>query len=190
LLAAVAGGLGLAALTSCQPAAQSTQSPISPWDSPTPIDGYSNGYLPEALLYDYDANCQLYRPAAGSFQAMVAAAHQDGVELKPAQGYRDYADQIYWRNYWCDAGICGNAAVPGYSNHGWGKAVDFTDQNGSLTWSSVGYDWLTTHAGDFGWNHPGDLDEAWHWEWVGDGGTMHGYAIRPDLMSWAPLPQS
>jgi LAS superfamily LD-carboxypeptidase LdcB len=186
LFTAVAGGLGMVAVANCSPTPVATTSPISPWNRPTTIIGYENGDLPTSVLYQYDSNCELYRPTAGSFVAMVAAAAQDGVQLQPAQGYRDYAGQIDARQYWCNLGLCGNAATPGYSNHGWGKAVDLRDQNGSLGWSSIGYQWLTEHAGEYGWNHPGGVNEAWHWEWVGDGGTMHGYAVLPNLFTWAP----
>ncbi len=121
----------------------------------------------------------MYKPATGSYVAMAAAARADGVYLKAAECYRDYAGQVYWRKWWCAHRICANAATPGYSNHGWGKAVDLRDQDGSLTWTSNGYKWLVAHAGEYGWNHPGGVNEAWHWEWVGDGGTMHGYASGP-----------
>ncbi len=173
-------------LTGCQTGASSSSSPINGANRPTAILGYSNGYLPSSQLYSYSSICQLYKPAAGSFAAMVAAAKADGVDLTPVQCYRDYANQVYWRSYWCAVGICANAATPGYSNHGWGKAADFADQDGSLNWNSIGYRWLVAHAGAWGWNHPDGVNEAWHWEWVGDGGTMHGQAVRPDLMSWNP----
>ncbi len=174
-----------AVITGCE-TGSSGISPINGLNRPTTILDYSNGFLPASQLYTYSPNCQLYKPAAGSFAGMIAAAKADGVDLTPVQCYRDYANQVYWRDYWCNVGICDNAATPGYSNHGWGKAADFADQNGSLTWNSLGYQWLVAHAGEWGWNHPAGVNEAWHWEWVGDGGTMHGYPIRPDLMSWNP----
>jgi hypothetical protein len=70
------------------------------------------------------------------------------------------------------------AAVPGTSNHGWGKAIDFRDQSGELTFDSAGYAWLKKWASFYGWIHPkgmeqdGPVPEAWHWEWIGDGGKM------------------
>ena len=182
LLAFLAGAL---AITSCQTGYSSARSPINAANRPTTIAGYANGQLPSSQLYVYNGNCTLYRPTVGSFSAMIAAAHQDGVNLQAAECYRDYAGQVYWRTWWCQHGICANAATPGYSNHGWGKAVDLRDQYGSLTWGSPGYKWMVAHAGAYGWNHPGGVNEAWHWEWVGDGGTMHGYGIRVDLMKWA-----
>jgi hypothetical protein len=173
------------AVTGCTVSSASTINPINPANRPTTISGYTNGELPSSQLYVLNSSCTLYRPTVGSFEGMIAAAHADGVDLQPVQCYRDYAGQVYERNYWCKLKLCANAAVPGTSNHGWGKAVDFRDQNGSLTWNSVGYKWLVAHAGAWGWNHPGGVNEAWHWEWVGDGGTMHGYGIRVDLMTWA-----
>ena len=174
-----------AVITGCE-TGSSGVSPINGLNRPTEILGYSNGYLPASQLYTDSSTCLLYKPAAGSFAGMIAAAKADGVDLTPVQCYRDYANQVYWRDYWCNVGVCANAATPGYSNHGWGKAADFADQNGSLTWNSIGYQWLVAHAGQWGWNHPDGVNEAWHWEWVGDGGTMHGYPIRHDLMSWNP----
>ena len=172
-------------VTGCSPAFTSNVNPINPANRPTTIGGYSNGYLPASQLYYYNSNCSLFRPAAGSFAAMIAAAKADGVYLAPAECYRDFAGQVYERKFWCKLKLCSNAATPGYSNHGWGKAVDLQDSKGTVAWGSPGYRWLVKNAGSFGWNHPGAVNEAWHWEWVGDGGTMHGYGIRVDLMSWA-----
>ncbi len=182
LLTLLTGGL---VITGCSPTVGADRSPINPANRPTTIAGYSNGFLPASQLYALNSNCSLYRPAVGSFQAMVAAAKADGVYLGTAECYRDYAGQVYERKYWCARKLCANAATPGYSNHGWGKAADLVDARGSLTWTSAGYRWLVAHAGEYGWNHPGGVNEAWHWEWVGDGGTMHGYGVRVDLMAWA-----
>jgi D-alanyl-D-alanine carboxypeptidase len=166
------------ALSACQTTNYSSStSPINPANRPTTVGGYTNGQLPASQLYVVSGTCTMYRAAVGSYQAMVNAAKADGVALAPAECYRNFAGQVYWRNYWCAKKICANAATPGYSNHGWGKAVDFRDQKGSLNWTSAGYKWLVAHAGE--------VNEAWHWEWVGDGGTLHGYGVRTDLMYWA-----
>ena len=42
----------------------------------------------------------------------------------PDSYYRPIRRQVYWRQWWCAQGKCQNAAVPGFSNHGDGKAVD------------------------------------------------------------------
>jgi hypothetical protein len=38
--------------------------------------------------------------------------------------YRTYNQQVYLRQQWCARGRCQNAAIPGTSNHGIGRAVD------------------------------------------------------------------
>ena len=54
--------------------------------------------------------------------------------------------------------------------HGWGRAVDFEDAGGELTFDSVGYHWLKANAGRFGFVHPAwaepgqSSSEPWHWE--------------------------
>ncbi len=164
--------------------ASTAPNPVNPANRPTTVPNARNGYLPASVLYRQGPVCDVYRQAAGSLVAMLAAARADGVNLQPEECYRNYAGQVYWRNYWCARKACGNAAVPGTSNHGWGKAVDLKDQNGELTYSSPGYRWMVAHAGSWGWFQRANLGEAWHWEWVGDGGTMHGYTVRPDLFSW------
>ncbi len=78
--------------------------------------------------------------------------------------------QEWWRNFYCFFGDCGFAAVPGTSVHGWGRAVDFEDGGGKLTFSSAGYQWLKANAARFGFVHPawaepgGSSPEPWHWE--------------------------
>jgi hypothetical protein len=142
------------------------------------IFGASNGQLPGAWLVPVRTGCSVYWEAAVSLQEMLAAAKRDGVTLTPVSCYRDYAGQVAARNDWCNRGACHMAAVPGSSNHGWGKAVDFRDQTGSMTYDGPGYKWLIANGGAYGWLHPkvmkqgGPVPEPWHWEWVGDGGRM------------------
>lgn len=153
--------------------------PIDPANRPRPVAGHTNGSLPANLLVEVTPQCQVYAPVAPYLRAMLDAAHRDGVRLQPVECYRPYELQFFWRWYWCTKGACQMAAVPGTSIHGWGKAADFRDQNGSLTFSSPGFGWLQANAWRYGWNHPGwaaqgqPAAEAWHWEWVGDGGTKY-----------------
>lgn len=134
--------------------------------------GLQNGFLPDSTLQVINANCRIWKPAASSLIIMMAQAQIAGVTLTPESCYRSYADQVAERNHWCGLGMCQFAAVPGTSMHGWGKAVDFADQTGELTFSSPGYVWLTTHAHLFCFSHPawaepnGSAPEPWHWEWI------------------------
>ena len=138
----------------------------------------TNGSLPLSYLASTARGCVVYDESFSSLNAMVAQAAKDGVTLRPASCYRDYAGQVAAREDWCNRGACQMAAVPGTSNHGWGKAIDFADQTGELDWDSPGYAWLKTWAGHYGWIHPtvmepgGPVPEPWHWEWIGDGGKM------------------
>jgi hypothetical protein len=145
-----------------------------PDNRPTTIPGQTNGRLPASVLTAVNSNCSAYTPAANDLKKLVIAAEQAGIVITPGQCYRDYANQVYWRNYWCNLGQCQKAAVPGTSNHGWGKAVDIRN----LEFGTREYTWMENNAWQFNWNHPGwaaqgqSAAEPWHWEWVGDGGTM------------------
>jgi hypothetical protein len=170
VLALVTTALAAPGLVS--PAAAAT--PIHPDNRPSAIPGASNGLLDASQLLQVAPTCVAYHAAAPSLISMLAAARRDGVRLLPAECYRDYAGQVAAREMWCQRGACHMAAVPGTSNHGWGKAVDFA----GMTFDSASYHWLKAHASWFGWNHPGVMEpggsvpEPWHWEWVGDGGRM------------------
>jgi hypothetical protein len=159
--------------------ASAASNPIHPDNRPLSIAGATNGAVSADQLLQVSPSCVAYYAAAPSLVSLLSAAHADGVRLLPSECYRDYAGQVKARADWCAKGACDMAAVPGTSNHGWGKAVDFSDLGGELTFDSPAYLWLKSHAGWFGWNHPGVMEpggsvpEPWHWEWVGDGGRMY-----------------
>jgi len=168
-------------LTGAPPA--SAASAIHPDNRPTPVPGRSNGQLHPTDLITVQARCVAYRPVATSIALMLEAARHDGVDLDTTECYRPYDGQVEERAAW---GVC--AAKPGTSQHGWGKAIDFRDRRGGLTFASPGFKWLQANAAAYGWNHPGwarpggsGCDEPWHWEWVGDGGVMGGDPIKADV---------
>ena len=126
---------------------------------------------------------------------MLAAARADGVALRPDDCYRP-ASPVGGQVQLPAAGATAPAPpARARSMHGWGEAVDFRDAGGSLTFSSSGYRWLKANGARYGWNHPrwaepggSACPEAWHWEWVGDGGRMRLDPIRADVGSgsWPP----
>jgi hypothetical protein len=181
-MAAIAVGVTIAASACTAP--QSGVNPINGYNKPTIPVGMTNGNLPASSLTTFSSTCRVTNQAYGSLSAMVLAAKAAGITINPAECYRTYAGQVYWRNFWCSVGKCGNAAVPGTSNHGWGKAGDLHDSSGSMPTTGATYKWLKANAGRFGWNWPIATNESWHWEWVGDGGTMHGYQVRPGLFNY------
>jgi len=88
---------------------------------------------------------------APAFDAMVAAARQDGVELKITSGYRSHAQQTA---LWNANPTPGMVARPGTSMHEKGQAIDFANTPGA-------YAWLKRNASRFGLhNYP---REAWHY---------------------------
>jgi LAS superfamily LD-carboxypeptidase LdcB len=151
-----------------------------------PIPASQNGRIAADALTTITPQCAIVTDKADQLQALLAAANADGVALAPEESsflppgvtgppriescYRTYDMQVWWRNYYCSIGKCGNAAMPGTSKHGFGHAVDFQDQLGELTFMSPGYQWLTAYAALFGFAQPpsvqqgGANDEAWHWE--------------------------
>jgi LAS superfamily LD-carboxypeptidase LdcB len=147
-----------------------------------------NGRLPDSALTTVTPECRVANEVAGPLRRMLYAARVEGVALWPESSsytaplpgppriescYRTYEMQVWWRNFYCFFGNCDLAAVPGTSVHGWGRAVDFEDDAGELTFGSAGYQWLQGHAAMFGFVHPAWAEpgqpgaEAWHWEFTG-----------------------
>ena len=144
------------------------------------MPGVQNGFLPDYVLTPVTPTCRAENHVAPDLTRLLNAAAAAGVRLTAEECYRDYAGQVYWRNYYCSIGACQLAAVPGTSMHGWGKAIDFGDGTDNFSFSSPAYRWLKANAARYNINHPGwaepgsDSSEPWHWEWVGDGGTLFG----------------
>jgi hypothetical protein len=173
-------------------------SPIQPGNRPTPIPGATNGELPSSDLVSVAPGCQADRPAGPSLGLLLAEARERNVRLGTEQCYRPLQDQVVEQQVWTTAGNSACAApvvtsptghAQGTSMHGWGKAADFFDADGTVAFGSPGYVFLKQYAGQVGWNHPGWAEpggsacpEAWHWEWVGDGGIMGAAPIRADVV--------
>lgn len=135
----------------------------------TSTAGQANGNLdPSSLCPLWQApGHRLRSDAAKAFNALTQYyARTVGSPLCVTDSYRSYADQVsvYRRKP-------GLAAVPGTSEHGWGKAVDLC--GGVETWGSAEQGWMQANAGRFGWSNPdwaaqsGSRPEAWHWEYAG-----------------------
>jgi LAS superfamily LD-carboxypeptidase LdcB len=161
------------------------------------IDGYRNGGMSNDRLMTL-AGCTLERDAAYMYALMMEAAAQDGVNLGFEDCYRSYSSQKSAYNRRCpvndvpiyqDDPVTGEKlqtgtksvrtctgppiARAGFSNHGWGRAVDFTDGNGVLSCTDSVFRWLQGNAHRFGWVNPRwawcdrSTREPWHWEYAG-----------------------
>jgi hypothetical protein len=144
-----------------------------------------NGRLPDSALTTVTPQCRVANDVADPLRGLLDAARLDGVTLRPETSsytaplpgpprnescYRSFEMQQWWRDFYCFFSTCDLAAVPGTSVHGWGRAVDFEDAGGELTFTSAGYRWLKANAARFGFVHPSwaepgqSSSEAWHWE--------------------------
>ena len=161
------------------------------------VDGYQNGSMPDDRMMSFDG-CTLERDAAYMYALLMEAAEEDGVSLSYEDCYRSYSSQAAAYNSRCpvietptfgvdpltgasvQTGVksgrsCSGppTARPGHSNHGWGRAVDFTDGYGVLGCSDATFRWMQGNAHRFGWVHPDwahcgmSTQEPWHWEFAG-----------------------
>lgn len=183
-IAALVGSLALGIPVS----AASASTPIRPDNRPTGIGGQANGRVALSELTEVEPDCLAARAAAPSLGRLFAAARADGVDLDEDDCYRPIENQTVARTQACNGGNCACVGAPGFSNHGWGKAVDFTVGGRNITsFSEPAHLWLRANAGRFGWNlaafaFPGQpCPEPWHWEWVGDGGNLGLDSVKADV---------
>ena len=180
------------------------------------LDGYVNGRMdPDRLMKV--GKCLLERDAAYTYSLMREAAEQDGVRLVPGSCYRSFEIQDDAYNRRCPitnvpiyqgdgpdetqvgtkrVRICTGlpTAPAGHSNHGWGRAIDFTD-NGRHLMSCYDseFHWLKRNAHRFGWVHPAwahcgmPQQEPWHGEFAGvtDPTLVDFVSIDPHLIATA-----
>ena len=128
--------------------------------------GQGNGNLdPAALCPLWNAPGERLRgDAARAFNAMSQyKAQTTGTAICVTDSYRSYREQVS-----IYATRPSFAAIPGTSNHGWGRALDLC--GGAQSYSGAAYRWLKANAGRFGFVHPAwaepgrGMEEPWHWE--------------------------
>jgi hypothetical protein len=130
---------------------------------------YPNGRIPaSALCPVWGTTGGLLRAdAAYAFNRLSAAFDQRfGHPICVSDTYRSYDEQVAVR-----ARRPGLSAVPGTSNHGWGRAADLC--GGIQDFGSATHGWMLLNAPLYGWFHPawaepgGPMPEPWHWEFGG-----------------------
>jgi len=139
-------------------------------------------------------NIRLRLPAAQQFQAMVAAAQAEGINLVPISGFRSIADQKYlFFDVKAERGQVATqraqtSAPPGHSEHHTGYAVDIGDGAQPETHLQSNFDttpafnWLQANAARFSFelsfpksNPQGVSYEPWHWRFVGDQDSLETF---------------
>ena len=117
----------------------SAASAITPTNDPTPLAGVENGRVPNDRLVTVIPGCKVAREAGPSLALLYREAASVGVGLGAEGCYRPIDTQVSLYAYnTSNGGPC--TAKPQYypdgrprgtSNHGWGKAVDFSNTGGS-----------------------------------------------------------
>jgi hypothetical protein len=90
--------------------------------------GYRNGFIPADALRSIGRGFLLEARAAAQFLAarafLIAFYGIDPLDYV-SETYRDWDGQVYQKRRWTQLGKPWNAADPGFSIHGWAKAIDF-----------------------------------------------------------------
>lgn len=140
---------------------------------------YNNGAFPDSALRPVAGGGKLVPTAAAAWNAMAAHIYKtEGIKIAPNgpdSTYRSYARQVYWRDYWCSRGLCGNAAVPSTSNHGLGLAVDTDDHY-----------LLERYGAPFGWQKAWSDAPAEVWHYRYSAGHYSGGDPGPDYKAKPP----
>lgn len=146
---------------------------------PADLKGVTPGKLPESLLRAIPTGGKLHHRAADAWNAMVAKAKADGVELKPTSSgdlYRTYESQLagFKQRYVLEP-VAGTStktfegktwylkkgmamlATPGKSNHNLGLAIDISSAS-----EPKRLNWLIANVKDFGFSWEVVPSEPWH----------------------------
>jgi hypothetical protein len=156
---------------------------IVPIVMPKDLKGVEPGKLPESLLRPIPGGGKLHWRAADAWNAMVAKAKADGLELKPTSSgdlYRSYESQLAGfkqryvlepiqgtstktfegKTWYLKKGMA-MLATPGKSNHNLGIAVDVHSAG-----EPKRLNWLIANVKDFGFSWEVVPSEPWHLRYV------------------------
>ncbi len=135
----------------------------------------------------YGRKVEMVAPAAAALKRMFAAAAHDGIKLETVSGFRSIAYQTHLVRLKLARGMSITDAlkinaVPGYSEHQTGCAVDLTTPgvpaaDGSFAGSRA-FTWLQQHGAGYGFhlsfppgNPQGYEYEPWHWRYIAGSAT-------------------
>ena len=135
----------------------------------------------------YGRKVEMVAPAAAALKKMFVAAAREGVKLETVSGFRSINYQTGLIRRKLKSGMSIQKAltinaVPGYSEHQTGCAVDLTTPgvpaaDGSFA-KSKAFAWLQKHGAEYGFhlsfppgNPYGYEYEPWHWRYVASSAT-------------------
>jgi len=143
------------------PAAAAPTGVLNAQGVPADLAMYDNGKIPaQALAPIGTTGHSMWAPAAANFEKLLADAKADGVDIGINDSYRTYERQVELVDrlgLYNDGGL---AAVPGTSNHGWGRAVDLHLNGEALTW-------MRANGEKYGFVEDTPR-ETWHWAFYPD----------------------
>lgn len=121
----------------------------------------------------------LHSTAALAWREMVSAAEKEKVFIKPFSGFRSYKHQVnlierHLKNGRAIESILTHIAIPGYSEHHTGLAVDVHADGNSVLEEAFEltreFEWLRQNASRYKFhlsyprgNDQGIIYEPWHW---------------------------
>ena len=143
------------------------------------------GELGPELLRPIEGKGKLHHCAADAYEAMDAAANEEGIDLSPTSQadtyrslemqeygfYQRFTDEpkpalmkqkprVYKGKAWYLKKGCAPLAVPGTSQHNYGVAIDIKDASGARL------EWLAKNAVSFGFSWEVLPEEPWHLRYV------------------------
>ena len=129
---------------------------------PTDLAAFGNGKIPrEALSEIAGTGHRLWAPAARQYEQLAAAARRDGVTIGITDSYRTFDAQVDLaerKGLYKNGGL---AAVPGTSDHGWGRSLDLKLDSNALAW-------MRENGAAYGFRE--DVPrESWHWTYYPPG---------------------
>lgn len=153
------------------------------------LKGVKPGELDSSLLRGIEGKGKLHHCAADAYEAMDAAANAEGIDLSPTSQadtyrsletqeygfYQRYTDKpnkkllkqtprIYKGKAWYLKKGMAPMAIPGFSNHNWGIAIDIANASGKRL------EWLLKNAQRFGFSWEVQ-SEPWHLRYVAGNDT-------------------
>ena len=140
------------------PGATPSPAPATPSSGAPPgLEAFTNGRIPVESLAPIPGGEVMWAPAAAAFTRMADDAARAGITLPVVDAYRPYEDQVRLADELGLYSQGGLAAVPGTSQHGWGRAIDLELDDAALNW-------MRANAGAYGF-HETVPREPWHWEY-------------------------
>lgn len=133
-----------------------------------------NGLLPvESIIKISDEQAKLHKDAIDSYEQMKVDAKKENITIKLTDkdsGYRPLGSQEKGCSegftQWCawirfKNGTGSEAASPGTSNHGWGRAIDVS--------GGAAKKWVKENGEKYGWCWGEAPSESWHFTFCGGG---------------------